>query len=302
MTKKNDVELLISICDTIAGASTLSLKEAARRNGISVPTLWAWMKDPAVVIPEYLGEQNIPFSKAMKLARKCAVAVAISEGLENRVLAGHWETVWFQGQPTWVEDERCVGIDDPDVREMLGYARDGLLRDENGNRVQHRRHVAPPAQLIEKFVEANAPKLYGQKSKLAVDSKVSLGVTVIGGQRAAPLPQPVQVVTQQITETVAREVLPEALEQFEAEPEPEPEYNAEPEAQGIDEPEPEPIAPVEGLTDDELSLLRRARSASPLGQDLARRAAEKARQNAAQRSADNIGPGRIPGSGGVRTA
>jgi hypothetical protein len=307
MTKKNDPDLLIAICDTLAGGLTLSLKEAARLNGTTAVSIWSWMQDPALIIPEYLGQQNITFGKAMKLARKAGVALAISETFENRIaVGGHFEKVWFQGQPTYIADERQVDLDE-DMRLMLYGFRDGLKRDENGNRIQHSRFVPAPAQLIEKFIEANAPKLYGQKSQLTVDSKVNLGVTVIG-ERSRPLPQPVQVVTQQITETVAREALeaPDAVEQFEIEDaEPVEQYSAEPEAQG-DEPEPEPVAPepepiepVDGLSTEELELLRRARSPSPLIADLAARAAAKIAQG---RSADNIGAGRTPGSGGRRTA
>jgi hypothetical protein len=290
--KKNDEELLIACCDTYAGAGTLSLSEVARRNGTTRVSLWSWMNDPNLIISEYMGQQNITFARAMKLARKCAIAMTLSSALEDRVANGSWESVWFQGLPTWVEDERTVGWSE-DEREALGFERDGLLRDPNGNRVQQRRHVPAPAQLIEKFAEANAPKLYGHKSQLTVDSKINLGVTVIP-QRAAP--QPVEVVTQQITETVVREALaaPDEVEQFEVEPE----YNNVPEAQG-DEPEPEPLEPVDGLTTEELELLRRAQSASPLVADLAKRAADKIAQG---RSADNIGPGRKPGSGGWRVA
>jgi hypothetical protein len=306
--KKNDEELLIACCDTLAGGGTLSLSEVARRNGVTRVSLWSWMNDPALIISEYMGQADISFKRAMKLARKCGIAMTISDTFENRIsVGGHWEKVWFQGKPTWVEMEACVGIDDPEVREMLGYPRDGLLRDPNGNRVQHSRFVPAPAQLIEKFIESNEPKLYGQKSQVTVDSKINLGVTVIG-QRAAPLP--VEVVTREITETVVREaleVLPaepeEVLEQFE----PEAEYNQQPEAQGNEpEPEaqaePEPLEPVDGLTMEELALLQRARSPRPDIAAMATQALEKLRQNAQGRSLDNIGPGRKPGSGGWRVA
>jgi hypothetical protein len=298
--KKNDEQLLIDLCDTYAGSGTLSLAECARRCGTTRVSLWTWMNDPTLIIP-YMGQQ-VPFAKAMKMARRCAIAMTISGSLEDRVANGHWESVWFQGQPTWVEDERCVGLDE-EMRIMLGYPVDGLLRDENGNRVQQRRHVPAPAQLIEKFVEANAPKLYGAKSKLEIDNRISLGVTSIP-QRAAPLPTPVEVITQQITETVASEAIADGAESFEAE-DAEPEYNEQPEAQGynvpepLPAPEPAPLEPVEGLTTEELELLRRAQSPSPLVADLAKRAAAKIAQG---RSADFIGVGRTPGSGGRRTA
>jgi hypothetical protein len=185
------------------------------------------------------------------------------------------------------------------------------LRDPNGNRVQHSRFVPAPAQLIEKFIESNEPKLYGQKSQVTVDSKINLGVTVIG-QRAAPLP--VEVVTREITETVVREaleVLPaDSVESFEAE-DAEAEYNQQPEMQG-NEPEaasilgtmvePLPLAPIDGLTAEELALLQRARSPRPDIAALATQALEKLRQNAQGRSADFYGSGRAPGSGGRRTA
>jgi hypothetical protein len=294
MSKKSDTAFLIELCDTYAGSGTLSLSETARRCGTTRVSLWTWMNDPTLTI-EYMGRE-VTFGQAMKMARRCAIAMTISSALEDRVANGHYETVWFQGQPTWVEDERCVGIDDPDIRELLGFPRDGLLRDENGRRVQQRRHVPAPSQLIEKFAEANAPKLYGAKSKLEIDNRISLGVTTIP-QRVAPSPAPVQVLAQQITETVASET----GESFEPE---DAEYQQQPEIQGSEPeaapaPAPEPLEPVDGLTDEELALLQRARAASPLVQDLSRRAAEKMQQG---RSLDNYGVGRTPGSGGKRVA
>jgi hypothetical protein len=262
--KKNDTDLLIAICDTLAGASTLSLKEVFRRKGVAPVSGFAWMNDPSVILPEYAGEQNITFRRAIALARKCAMQVATSGGLEH----SSFEMVFRAGLPVWEMDPDSADMT-PEERLDLGFEEAGVLRDEHGNRVQQMRRVMPLAQHIEKFIEA------------------------------------------------ARAVEPSpAIEDWRSA---EPKFNPHPEIDGLEaepapvtpEPAPAPIiarpeaggpADVDGLTTEEIELLRRAASPSPLEADLARRAAEKMRQNAPQRSADNYGVGRTPGSGGFRVA
>jgi hypothetical protein len=103
---------------------------------------------------------------------------------------GHWEPVFFKGEPTWVEDETLIGLDDEELK-LLGY-RDRFLRDSDGRRIQHRIHHPPPTQLQMFIAERQFPKLYGPTpSTLNINSR-SASTAVIRHTLPSP-PAPVEV-------------------------------------------------------------------------------------------------------------
>jgi hypothetical protein len=187
---KNDPELLIKILDDYSSGATHSLEMLAKRNFISTRTLFLWMRDKDIIVPEYMGRQNITFGAAMALARNVAKVIIVSRTLEAYVAEGRRVEVWHHGEPSYEDDEAAVLEEDLELREMLFGYRDGKKRDANGNRIVRTRIEFAPAALIEKYASANMPQIYGQKSEVTMKGNVSLGVTTIG--QRAPLPPQVQ--------------------------------------------------------------------------------------------------------------
>jgi hypothetical protein len=75
------------------------------------------------------------------------------------------------------ELEECVGLD-PDVRELLGYPRDGLMRDENGARVPLTIHEHAPAMLLDRFLQSWSPARYRNRETHDHQISGSLGVQI----------------------------------------------------------------------------------------------------------------------------
>jgi hypothetical protein len=159
---KRDTDTMIGICEAVA-SGTLVLSTAAQMNGISARTFWRWMQlsnqgDENYLINWPNDDEPTFFHRALAMARRMFKLDA--RGLiEQRLISGFAEPVFFQGRPSWVEMEEAVGLDE-DTRELLGYPRDGLLRDEFGRRVQHKIIHAAPVQLQIKFLESQFPDEY----------------------------------------------------------------------------------------------------------------------------------------------
>ncbi len=161
MKKFKTQETLLAVINAYANGA--SYNQSAAVAGISKRTLWNYVAasragtDPELMV-DLLGDGNVmTFEKALVHARRM-VHLELRSRVERRALLGHQEPIYFQGQPTWKEDERCVGVDDPDIRELMGCARDGLLRDEQGRRVQHTIHVQAPVALALRVLEVAFPE------------------------------------------------------------------------------------------------------------------------------------------------
>jgi hypothetical protein len=170
MTLKSP-EKLLEIIE--ARASGMTCVGAAMSCGVAARTFWWWLKlskegDPDFLV-EYLGEE-MQFVRAMTLAREI-IYLRIRDEFERRSLLGHEEKIFFQGRPSWVEFEAAVGLDE-DTREMLGYPRDGLARDADGNRIQHTLHHMPPIQAQLRALEVAFPEFTpGQRVETTVTNR-----------------------------------------------------------------------------------------------------------------------------------
>jgi hypothetical protein len=198
MTKKSP-ETLIAICDVVA-SGILSYAAACRSVGVSARSFWSWIKasqsgDEEFIV-EYLGER-IQFARAVNAARRMALH-EMRGRMEQKSIFGYDEPIFYMGMPTWKPDPRCVGIDDPDIREMLGYPRDGLLRDESGAVVQNVIHHEPPVALQLRVAEMAFPNEYrpGTNSTVAISGSAVVGVAMMKPMTgppkippAPPLPQ-----------------------------------------------------------------------------------------------------------------
>jgi hypothetical protein len=249
MTKKTDPELLLALLDTYTSGVTNSLETVAAMNGVSFRSVYSWLRDPEIILDEYMGEQNIPFGKAMNLARNVSKVLTVGRSLEDRVLNGLRVQVWHHGQPQFRDDEKAILIEDLDMREMLFGYRDGKARDADGNRIIMTKIEAPPAQLVEVYARANMPSIYGHKTETTIKGNIGLGVTVVAPavRRAIP-PEALPFATAAdlegtVTETTLIEgayEATEALDELLGLDEISPTTDTEP-----DEPEPEPAAAPE---------------------------------------------------------
>jgi hypothetical protein len=114
-----------------------------------------------------MGEM-MPFHKAVAGARRLALHEVIGR-METRSLVGHREPVFYQGKPTWVEDEALAYFSDEDLK-TFGIP-DRFKRDGFGNRIQNTILHEPPVALVLAVAAANFPKVYGAKSEINVNQK-----------------------------------------------------------------------------------------------------------------------------------
>jgi hypothetical protein len=183
MTQRSP-EKLREVVEMIA-SGVLSPRKAAQACGVPPSTYWDWFSasqrgDERFIIT-YCGEE-MPFHKAVALGRKIALADALGK-FETRCLEGDESPVFFQGRPSWVEDERLSTLDDATL-EILGYP-DRYLR-VNGKRVQHTIKSAPPVAAVVKLLEANF-KTYAQRSEVNINARHSGGVSVVRVPKILPV-------------------------------------------------------------------------------------------------------------------
>jgi hypothetical protein len=195
MTLKTE-EKLLEICDLFAAG--FSYTACAKSAGVAPRTLFMWLRnsaagtDPDLII-NYM-EEPMQFAQAMALARKI-LHMSVRSALESRSAMGHVEPIFFQGRPSWVEMEEAVGLDE-DTRALLGYPRDGLLRDEQGRRVQHVLVHQPPIAAQLRVLEMSFSEEYTPTQNINTinsDTGVARAAPIDGEKIAAPArpPRPV---------------------------------------------------------------------------------------------------------------
>jgi hypothetical protein len=240
MTQRSPAKFL-EICNMIA-SGVLSPRKASRAVGVPPSTYWDWIAasqrgDDERYLLTYCGEV-MPFHKAVAMARKIALADALGQ-FEQRCLEGDETPVFFQGRPSWIEDEAISHLSDDDL-DRFGIP-DRWLR-VNGKRVQHTIKSAPPVAAVVKLLEANF-KTYAQRSEVNINARHSGGVSVVNVPKV--LPQAVEVVpVPQIAPPVVEPIPGQVLTAEVEEVEPEPPIAAE------------PRRPVSALERDLLARLR----------------------------------------------
>ena len=184
-------QIMSEIADLYAGG--LSLNNCAKKLGIAPRTLHSWLKlsrenDPST-LTVYLDEE-MQFARALSIARQL-LYLNMRSNFEARMLTGDETPIFFQGRPSFVELEECAGIDDPDVREMLGYPRDGILRDNRNRRVQHVLRTPAPVAGVLAALAVGYPGEWTPSSKVeqAITNRTQ-GVTVLTGPPGPPVVPP----------------------------------------------------------------------------------------------------------------
>jgi hypothetical protein len=191
--RKNQIEFLYEILDYAASGVTHNLSVIAKRMGMSPTTIFMWIKDKNIVLPEFMGRQGVTFGQAMQMARNVTKNVTIARTLEDYVAHGRVVDVWHHGVRQYRDDEFAMRLSEAefaDALEMGLVCEDKKLRDANGNRIPETRIEHAPAQLIEKYASANMAHVYGTKTEVTMKGHVSLGTTVIG--KLPPIPVEVQ--------------------------------------------------------------------------------------------------------------
>jgi hypothetical protein len=202
MTLKTNTELLVAILDTYSSGVSNSLQTVAEMNGVSFRSVYAWLRDETLIIPEYMGMIDQTFGKLMGHARNVSKAITISRSLEDRVLNGLKVQIVHHGEFAYVDDEAAIRATKEDFEFGVAngyFFEDKKKRDANGNRIIATRIEAPPAQLVEVYARANLPSIYGNKLETTLKGTLNLGVTTVGEQR--PLPPEVKALISPVTET-----------------------------------------------------------------------------------------------------
>jgi hypothetical protein len=171
LTIKTDIPFLTALAYRLAEGDIVSLVELCRRvsneedRTVSWASVYSWMRDPSIILPEFMGQTDVPFKKAMNIAKKCARTAVISRSLEDRVLNGTEIQVWHHGVPAYVDDEELIRLGWDFCRDVLGLV-DMKKRDADGNRIIQTRREPAPAQLVETYARAHLPNVYGLKSEV----------------------------------------------------------------------------------------------------------------------------------------
>lgn len=179
MTKKSP-EIFAELCDLLCVQPFYT--SAANILGVEQSTIFRWIqasqRNPDAYTFEW-ADCIAPLHIHIRSA--CRVNAHIIESQARKMaLDGYEEPVFFQGKPSWVEDEKLVGVPDDELWIFHGV-KDRYLRDENGNRVQHKVKHKPSDALVLKILAAAFPKVYGTNIEHNVNH--SGGVMVLGASK-----------------------------------------------------------------------------------------------------------------------
>jgi hypothetical protein len=192
MTKKNDPAIFAKFLASLEEDPTF--KRACQICSITSTTLYRWLGasqkfDPAFVV-KYLDDEPTPFHIAVKQAQQIYYHAFVQDA-ERSAKFGDYRQTYFRGQPQYHQDPQFMNWDPKDLH-ALGI--DPYLRDSNGNLLPVMEWHPPSAALRLAALAARAPKLYGTKIEHNVNTRTSLGVTVVQQNKPAAALPPVEIV------------------------------------------------------------------------------------------------------------
>lgn len=200
-------ELLTELCDALA-SGCVTYAAAARRVGVSVKTVFRWLKSSSQMDPrfkfEYLGEKMF-LHEAIKLSIKLSVMEA--EATARRIAVQGWtEHVHFQGRPQFKEREDIIRNGDQDLPadelELRYGQRDVYERDADGNRIPLTITHRPSSQDLALVLRAHLPQLFGDKREININHGGGVLVMSRSGN-IPPAPPPATQITGQAVEEIA---------------------------------------------------------------------------------------------------
>jgi len=158
MAKLDRLPLILDLA--AVGATDSAIAKAL---DVSTTTLWHYMRRSVEGDEDLICEWG-GVTAAYHTHRRTALLLSasmIEQKFRSMCLEGVATPVLFGGKLSYVEDEQTVGWSEQD-REDLGFPRDGLKRDSEGNRIPLYVNMPVPAQIIAKAVEAFYPRTYGK--------------------------------------------------------------------------------------------------------------------------------------------
>ena len=161
MATKIPNELLPEILDDYASGRTDTM--VARKYNITTRTLRNYLRrsmagDPAMIC--VWGETSAQFFEHIKAAHRI-YAYYLDQHLRSDVLHGEEVPLIYKGEVRYVMIEECKD-DTPETRALFGFPRDGILRDENGEKVVEKVRMPVPAALKIKVAESILPSTYAK--------------------------------------------------------------------------------------------------------------------------------------------
>jgi hypothetical protein len=213
---------------------------------ISYRTLCQWMlrsnRDPDD--PDFLvvvGGETMSWARAISQAKRLFY-LELRGAVESYSLLGRDEVLFKDAQVVWAIDPAAAAIDDPDIRELLGYRRDALV-EIDGKLQPVTAHRDAPIALVMRVLETGFRDWKpGTTSEVTLNGGVSIGIVHrpkadYSGPPPPALPEPA---IPQIEDQSGSEVLSEAIEDISEGDFTDAEFE-ETEAPAVIAPEPEPV-------------------------------------------------------------
>ena len=189
-------------------------QNAALRAGISVVTLWRWLKasteNPEAFTFDHGEWGRMPFHEAVRQAKQISVHMHAEEALQQSA-KGFKRKAWFGGNPVWkVDPQLAADAQDPEVWKLMHGDKpitDIYARDEDGALIQAELEEAPNPVAALAILRANNPKKWSEHRSL--DIQHGGGVMVVGGKPPPAAPQISAPVNAAIAHEVAAEIAAE---------------------------------------------------------------------------------------------
>lgn len=151
-------------------AMNRSIVAAAKAAGVSVASVFAWLKSSKEGDPRYIfswQDRDAPFHEHCNTARQMGIALLQSVAL-NLATEGFKEASVFQGQLQYAIDPKLVGVPDDQLFMLYGVY-DRYKRNEQGEVQPLLIQRAPNTQLITKLLGDFMPKQHGEHSSVEVN-------------------------------------------------------------------------------------------------------------------------------------
>jgi hypothetical protein len=150
---------------------------------VSYRTYAGWMlrsnrnpDDPDFLV--VIDGETMSFARAISIHKRLFY-LELRGAVESYSLLGRESVLYKDAQVVWKIDAAAAAIDDPDIRELLGYRRDALV-EINGELQPVTQHTDAPIKLIMRVLETGfADWVPGTTSKVAITGNVAVGIAHI---------------------------------------------------------------------------------------------------------------------------
>jgi hypothetical protein len=152
--------------------------QIAKGIGIAYRTYCSWMvrstRGDEAFLVEYAGE-TMQWAKAIALSKRLAM-LELRGMLEQYSIFGTEEVTTKDGQLVWALDPEAAAIDDPDIRELLGFRRDALLEIDGKLQPVKVKKLAPVGLQLRILEAAFKDMRPGIVQEVNVNGQMSVGI------------------------------------------------------------------------------------------------------------------------------